>query len=192
MTNLKKIFLGATAIAFILWGIKAIASDPNFLFSRKEFLSHTPPSIHSCLVDAKAGGKLWAQAKQGEQFYYLVGVARSKDQYYETIIRLDSNGCLILIPKDESGFYPLSNYLDKTIARTLARGRVREFMELLGGREALQRYYEEQAADSSLETYITTDDAWALQREGVKIPNSKNIFIVGSEGVPLERQNRNF
>ncbi|NJQ97011.1 MAG: hypothetical protein HC784_03520 [Hydrococcus sp. CSU_1_8] len=140
------------------------------------------------MVDAKAGGKLWAQAKQGERFYYLVGVARSKDQYFETIIRLDSNGCLILIPQGESGFYPLSNYVDKTIARNLAIGRVREFMKLLGGREALQRYYEDQAADSSLETYITTDDAWALQREGVKIPNSKNVFIVGAEGVPLERQ----
>ena len=168
-------------------GIGTFASD--ILQARTQFIESLPQSLHPCIARQASAGKLWAQVTQGNEAYYLVGIEEGPDdQYYETLIHVNPGGCAPLISKADAGGFPLSNYVDKAIARELAYQSEEKRMVLFGGKDKLQEYYDQQAFDNSVNTYITIDEVWALEQLGIKIPDSDNIIVVGPEGIPAEQR----
>ena len=166
--------------------IKVFAED--ILQPRSQFLNSIPQSLYPCVAEEVSAGKLWAQVTKNNEDYYLVGAEEAPDQYYETVIHVNQGGCAPLISKFESGFYPLSNYVDKPIARELTLQSEKKRLGLFGGKDKFQEYYDQQALDNSVDTYITIDEVWALEQLGIKIPDSDNIIIVGPEGIPAEQR----
>lgn len=141
--------------------------------------------LYPCLPKQAKELKLVAKVVSGKNSYHLVGIDESpsqaasiKQNYQETLVKLDDIGCSVVISKEQRELSPLSQYIPANIACNLEEQRYRRTIASFGGRKNYQEFLnnrkDEEFPDQP--TYFFPEDVCALKKLGVQLPKNSRVI----------------
>lgn len=150
--------------------------------SRQQLISNFPASAISCIPSNAEGGRLWSKVTTNLGDYYYA--AFFVPDLVETVIQVSRGSCRVIIPFNEGGVYPLSNYVEQQLAYQLVIERYRGLIKDVGGLQVFQKILIAEEEPGSI-NYVFPEDVWAYQQLGLEFPQSERLVVVGSEGIPI-------
>lgn len=160
--------------------------------SRMELLSLLPVPLHSCIGTEVTGGKLWSSLNTEQGQYHYIGLFES-DNYYEyseIIFKVSDLNCQALTPIKTSEAISYLSYLPDSIVIPLLVNKYQKELKELGGMDAFNLRNFSDFGDPTWEHYLTEEQLKALELLGIKLPSTRNVFIISPSGIyPLNPNN---
>lgn len=141
-----------------------------------------PEKLYPCLPRQAQKLELRAHINENEIDYYLVGIQQLQQSddddtpaYQETVVELDDIGCSIIVPREKSHAVSLTRYIPEEVAHQLKLQRFQQAIKQTGGKEKFQQLLLEDEKQSESTSYFFPEDAWALKKLGIRLPNNAQI-----------------
>lgn len=136
--------------------------------------SRIPQSVYPCIPRNAKSVEWGATAKLNGLSYYLLGIVApnefNNNAWERAVIAIDPQGCLVLTPASGASYNSLTKYVPVPVAQQLALGSWQQRMREYGGKEKLEAEFQENAQPGEVTYILFTEDIWALQQLGVRIP----------------------
>ena len=143
-----------------------------------------PTTIMPCLPQNSNVKQLEMEAhtKDKQTDFYIISVTEEvPSNYFEgetdiitrtTVVKQDSIGCLVVVPREKSEKQTLTRYVPLNVARQLSLNFTKRRIELAGSKEAFQKSFEDILQDAADGPWIFfPEDAWAYEQLGLELPN---------------------
>lgn len=160
-------------------------SDSTVTLVQARIDNKIPKELYPCLPKQAQKLKLLAYTKANDSSYYAVGVyqlpqylndSEPQPEYQETLVKLDSIGCSVVVSKEKNGAVSLIQYVPEKVARELSLQIYKQAIEEAGGKDNFQNLILEDENQAGYISYYFPEDVWALQQLGIRLP--ANIQIV--------------
>lgn len=162
------------------------SSNPTVILAQaKQLDNNLPKKLYPCLPKRVRKLKLLAHTTANKNGYYLIGVYNLPSQpsseiepspeYQETLVELDAIGCSVILPKEKMGAISLVEYVPEQVARELKLQSFRQAIAEAGGKEKFQKLLLEDENHEGNTSYFFPEDAWALQKLGIRLPSNVQI-----------------
>lgn len=166
------LFTSVVAVSFITANTYAKAQTTQSSHSKVAF-SQNSQDFKNCLPKQIKKAELMGAATDSQNAYYLLGVYGKQNEFWEELIRVNSdNQCNSLISQANLEDWP-SKYVPMKIAQELALQMYTKLIEEAGGKEKYQQAVIEASQNDPQpqdENYLPPEYEWALKQLGIRIP----------------------
>lgn len=138
-----------------------------------------PKKLYPCLPKKVEKLRLLASNTTSRTSYYLVAIHLAPQPqilnepppptYEQILVKLESLGCLVVVPKEKLGSVSLTQYIPELVARSLSLQRYRKAMAEVGGKEKFQQIWDKGDEEAGNVRYLFPEDSWALKQLGISI-----------------------
>lgn len=145
-----------------------------------------PKTIYPCLPKKVERLRLLASNTTEQNTYYFVAIHLAPQPqnsiepfpptYQETLVKLDTLGCLVVVPKEKLGSVSLTQYVPESVARSLSLEKHRKLIVNAGGKQKFEQSFSDDRDGQGETTYLFPEDVWALEQLGVNIPSSVQVI----------------
>lgn len=169
-------FLMWTVIGIILF-LGLTVGKEQLSFSQSESLEN---QLKSC-IPQNYRFHIIATEPSKKGIYYLLELTHQAPKNEEdrlskkTVVELDSIGCFVTVSPEKIEAESLAYHLPLEQARNLALKRYKQEIERLGSQEKLQQEIAALEGDGGTIFFLFSEQAWALQQLGIKIPKDYQI-----------------